>query len=207
MASPETDVAKGAADMTLTDDNFTTIVDAVREGRGIYDNIKKVVGFLLGTNIGEILCVFFAMILWHRTPLLSMQLLLINLATDSLPAIALGMEAVEKDVMEHKPRPRSEGLFAKGYGLQIALQGLMFGALTLIAYWIGEHQGGSEQAGRPWPSWCWRFRRWCRRSTCAPRIRCSRSARSPTTSSTGRRWPRSRWCCWWPSCRRVAHGV
>ena len=118
-----TDVAKGAADMTLTDDNFTTIVDAVREGRGIYDNIKKVVGFLLGTNIGEILCVFFAMILWHRTPLLSMQLLLINLATDSLPAIALGMEAVEKDVMEHKPRPRSEGLFAKGYGLQIALQG------------------------------------------------------------------------------------
>ena len=143
-----TDVAKGAADMTLTDDNFTTIVDAVREGRGIYDNIKKVVGFLLGTNIGEILCVFFAMILWHRTPLLSMQLLLINLATDSLPAIALGMEAVEKDVMEHKPRPRSEGLFAKGYGLQIALQGLMFGALTLIAYWIGEHQGGSEQAGQ-----------------------------------------------------------
>ena len=143
-----TDVAKGAADMTLTDDNFTTIVDAVREGRGIYDNIKKVVGFLLGTNIGEILCVFFAMILWHRTPLLSMQLLLINLATDSLPAIALGMEAVERDVMEHKPRPRSEGLFAKGYGLQIALQGLMFGALTLIAYWIGEHQGGSEQAGQ-----------------------------------------------------------
>ena len=143
-----TDVAKGAADMTLTDDNFTTIVDAVREGRGIYDNIKKVVGFLLGTNIGEILCVFFAMILWHRTPLLSMQLLLINLATDSLPAIALGMEAVERDVMEHKPRPRSEGLFAKGYGLQIALQGVMFGALTLIGYWIGEHQGGSEQAGQ-----------------------------------------------------------
>ena len=68
-----TDVAKGAADMTLTDDNFTTIVDAVREGRGIYDNIKKVVGFLLGTNIGEILCVFFAMILWHRTPLLSIE--------------------------------------------------------------------------------------------------------------------------------------
>ncbi|HJB99798.1 MAG TPA: HAD-IC family P-type ATPase, partial [Candidatus Flavonifractor merdavium] len=77
-----TDVAKGAADMTLTDDNFTTIVDAVREGRGIYDNIKKVVGFLLGTNIGEIICVFVAMLLWHRTPLLSMQLLLINLATD-----------------------------------------------------------------------------------------------------------------------------
>ena len=85
-----TDVAKGAADMTLTDDNFATIVDAVREGRGIYANIRKVVGFLLGTNIGEMLTVFFAMILWHKTPLLSMQLLWINLMTDSLPAISLG---------------------------------------------------------------------------------------------------------------------
>ncbi len=80
-----TDVAKGAADMTLTDDNFATIVDAVREGRGIYANIKKVVGFLLGTNIGEVITVFAAMLLWHKTPLLSMQLLWINLVTDSLP--------------------------------------------------------------------------------------------------------------------------
>ena len=143
-----TDVAKGAADMTLTDDNFTTIVDAVREGRGIYDNIKKVVGFLLGTNIGEIICVFVAMLLWQRTPLLSMQLLLINLATDSLPAIALGMEAVEKDVMDRKPRPRSEGLFADGYGLQIALQGLMFGVLTLIAYRLGETRTGLIEGGQ-----------------------------------------------------------
>ena len=94
-----TDVAKGAADMTLTDDNFATIVDAVREGRGIYANIKKVVGFLLGTNIGEILTVFFAMILWRESPFLSMQLLWIYLVTDSLPACALGLEAVEKDVM------------------------------------------------------------------------------------------------------------
>ena len=78
-----TDVAKGAADMTLTDDNFATIVEAVREGRGIYDNIKKVVGFLLGTNIGEVLTVFLAMIFWRQTPLLSMQLLWINLVTDS----------------------------------------------------------------------------------------------------------------------------
>ena len=94
-----TDVAKGASDMTLTDDNFATIVDAVREGRGIYANIKKVVGFLLGTNIGEVITVFLAMLLWHKTPLLSMQLLWINLVTDSLPAIALGMEDVEADVM------------------------------------------------------------------------------------------------------------
>ena len=101
-----TDVAKGAADMTLTDDNFATIVDAVREGRGIYSNIKKVVGFLLSTNIGEVISVFAAMLLWHKSPFLSMQLLWINLVTDSLPAIALGMEAVESDVMDKKPKPK-----------------------------------------------------------------------------------------------------
>ena len=127
-----TDVAKGAADMTLTDDNFATIVDAVREGRGIYANIRKVVGFLLGTNIGEVLTVFFAMILWRKTPLLSMQLLWINLVTDSLPAIALGMEAVEPDVMDHPPKPKSEGIFAHGLGLRIVLQGVMFALLSLL---------------------------------------------------------------------------
>ena len=143
-----TDVAKSASAMTLSDDNFTTIVDAVREGRGIYDNIKKVVGFLLGTNIGEILTVFFAMILWHKSPLLSMQLLLINLATDSLPAIALGMEAVEKDIMMRRPRPKKEGLFAHGYGLQIALQGCLFGLLTLIGYKSGEIITGTVAGGQ-----------------------------------------------------------
>ena len=132
-----TDVAKGASDMTLTDDNFATIVDAVREGRGIYANIKKVVGYLLGTNIGEILTVFFAMLLWKESPLLSMQLLWINLVTDSLPAIALGMERVEDDVMDRKPKPKHEGIFAHGFGLRIVLQGFMFGALTLIAFAIG----------------------------------------------------------------------
>ncbi len=132
-----TDVAKGAADMTLTDDNFATIVDAVREGRGIYANIKKVVGFLLGTNIGEVITVFAAMLLWHKTPLLSMQLLWINLVTDSLPAIALGMEAVEKDVMDRKPKPKNEGIFAHGLGLRVVLQGFMFAALTLIGFWLG----------------------------------------------------------------------
>ncbi|MBQ9112371.1 MAG: cation-translocating P-type ATPase [Clostridia bacterium] len=132
-----TDVAKGAADMTLTDDNFATIVDAVREGRGIYANIKKVVGFLLGTNIGEVLTVFFAMMLCHISPLLSMQLLWINLVTDSLPAIALGMEEVEKDVMDKKPKPKSEGIFAHGLGVKVVIQGVMFAALTLIAFVIG----------------------------------------------------------------------
>ncbi|MBQ6716968.1 MAG: cation-translocating P-type ATPase [Clostridia bacterium] len=143
-----TDVAKGAADMTLTDDNFATIVDAVREGRGIYANIKKVVGFLLGTNIGEIITVFLAMILWHKTPLLSMQLLWINLVTDSLPAIALGMEDVEKDVMDKKPKHKNEGLFANGYGVQIALQGVMFGILSLAAYKIGEVTTGLVEGGQ-----------------------------------------------------------
>ncbi len=143
-----TDVAKGAADMTLTDDNFATIVDAVREGRGIYDNIKKVVGFLLGTNIGEILTVFIAMLLWHESPLMSMQLLWINLVTDSLPAIALGMEPVEKDVMDRKPKPKKESLFAGGLGVRILLQGVLFGGLSLVAYYLGTTLGGSKEAGQ-----------------------------------------------------------
>lgn len=133
-----TDVAKGAADMTLTDDNFATIVDAVREGRGIYANIKKVVGFLLGTNTGEILTVLLAIILWKETPLLSMHLLWINLVTDALPAIALGMEAVEEGVMDHKPKPKEEGLFANGLAIRIIFQGAMFAILTLIGYYYGK---------------------------------------------------------------------
>jgi len=143
-----TDVAKGAADMTLTDDNFATIVDAVREGRGIYANIKKVVGFLLGTNIGEVITVFAAMLLWHKTPLLSMQLLWINLVTDSLPAIALGMEAVEKDVMDRKPKPKNEGIFAHGLGIRVVLQGFMFAILTLIGFKVGENVTGTLEGGQ-----------------------------------------------------------
>ena len=143
-----TDVAKGAADMTLTDDNFATIVDAVREGRGIYANIKKVVGFLLGTNIGEVITVFTAMLLWHKTPLLSMQLLWINLVTDSLPAIALGMEAVESDVMDRKPKPKNEGIFAHGLGVRVVLQGFMFAILSLIGFVVGEKVTGTLAGGQ-----------------------------------------------------------
>jgi len=143
-----TDVAKGAADMTLTDDNFATIVDAVREGRGIYSNIKKVVGFLLGTNIGEVITVFMAMLLWHKTPLLSMQLLWINLVTDSLPAVALGMEPVEADIMEKKPKPKNEGIFAGGLGIRVVLQGLMFAILTLIGFYYGMTVTGSLEVGQ-----------------------------------------------------------
>ena len=143
-----TDVAKGAADMTLTDDNFATIVDAVREGRGIYANIRKVVGFLLGTNIGEVITVFAAMLLWHKTPLVSMQLLWINLVTDSLPAIALGMEEVEPGVMRQKPKPKDEGIFAHGLGVRVVLQGLMFGILSLAAFWIGWQSTGDLAGGQ-----------------------------------------------------------
>ncbi|MBE7031414.1 MAG: calcium-translocating P-type ATPase, PMCA-type [Ruminococcaceae bacterium] len=143
-----TDVAKGAADMTLTDDNFATIVEAVREGRGIYANIRKVVGFLLGTNIGEVITVFVAMLLWHKTPLLSMQLLWINLVTDSLPAIALGMEPVEADIMDKKPRPKTEGIFAHGLGIRVVLQGFMFAILSLIAFRLGEMATGTLKGGQ-----------------------------------------------------------
>ena len=143
-----TEVAKGAADMTLTDDNFATIVEAVREGRGIYANIKKVVGFLLGTNIGEVITVFLAMLLWHETPLLSMQLLWINLVTDSLPAIALGMEAVEPDIMDRKPKPKNEGIFAGGLGVRVVLQGLMFAVLTLVGFHLGKVIGGTIEHGQ-----------------------------------------------------------
>ena len=143
-----TDVAKGAADMTLTDDNFATIVDAVKEGRGIYANIKKVVGFLLGTNIGEIITVFVVMLIWQVSPLLSIQLLMINLVTDSLPAIALGMEAVEKDVMDNKPKPKNEGIFAHGLGIRVALQGLMFGGLSIAGFVIGRSMTGTLEGGQ-----------------------------------------------------------
>ena len=142
-----TDVAKGAADMTLTDDNFSTIVSAVKEGRGIYANIKKVVGFLLGTNIGELLTVFVAMLIWNVSPFVSMQLLWINLVTDSFPAIALGMEDVPADIMDKNPKPKKEGLFANGFGVQIILQGVMFAVITLFAYWLGKTYGGTPAHG------------------------------------------------------------
>ena len=88
------------------------------------------------------------MLLWHKSPLLSMQLLWINLVTDSLPAIALGMEAVDKDIMDRAPKPKNEGIFAHGFGIQTILQGCMFGILTLIAFFLGEKLGGSTQAGQ-----------------------------------------------------------
>ena len=107
-----TDVAKGAADMILTDDNFSTIVEAVRQGRGIFDNIKKTIHFLLSSNIGEIITVMTAFLLQLPTPLLAIQLLWVNLVTDSFPALALGVEPVDEDVMSKKPIGLKEGLFS-----------------------------------------------------------------------------------------------
>ena len=142
-----TDVAKGAADMTLMDDNFSTIVAAVREGRGIYDNIRKAVHFLLSCNLGEIVTVFVAILLFKTSPLLPIQLLWMNLVTDSLPALALGMEPPEADIMHRKPRRREESLFSGGVGAQAIWQGVMFGALTLVAFWLGFVKWGSLELG------------------------------------------------------------
>ena len=136
MGKNGTEVAKGAADMVLMDDNFATIVEAVREGRGIYDNIRKAVHFLLSSNIGEIITIFVAMVLGWATPLLPIQLLWVNLVTDSLPAIALGLDPAEKDIMERQPR-KDTSLFGGGMGSRIVVEGMMIGMLALIAFGIG----------------------------------------------------------------------
>ena len=132
-----TDVAKGAAAMTLTDDNFATIVTAVKEGRGIFNNIRKAVHFLLSCNLGEILTVFLGIMLFDIAPLTPVLLLWTNLVTDSLPALALGMEPVEADVMQKKPRKKNESIFAHGLGINAIWQGFMLGILTLVAFVVG----------------------------------------------------------------------
>jgi len=135
-----TDVAKGASDMILTDDNFATIVQAVEQGRGIYANIKKAIHYLLSCNIGEIITIFFATLFnFHQMPLIPVQLLWLNLVTDSLPALALGVEPVEEGVMSQKPRDARESLFAHGFAFRLAWQGVMVGLLTLAAYYLGEY--------------------------------------------------------------------
>jgi Ca2+-transporting ATPase len=132
-----TDVAKNAADMILTDDNFATIVSAVQEGRGIYDNIKKAIHFLLSCNIGEIITIFTAILLGLPSPLLAVQLLWVNLVTDSLPAISLGVEPAAKDIMKKKPIPQNKGMFADGLVFKIIIEGILIGFLALLAFIIG----------------------------------------------------------------------
>lgn len=142
-----TDVAKSASDMVLTNDNFATIVYAVREGRGIFANIKKAVKFLLSSNIGEILTVFSGLLLSGMPPLSAIQLLWVNLVTDSLPAIALGLDPVEDDIMENPPLSPKKGLFSGGLWSSIIIEGLMIGALALLTYSIGINVFGDMAKG------------------------------------------------------------
>ena len=132
-----TDVTKGASDMVLADDNFATIVNAVEEGRKIYDNVRKVLQFQLSTNLAEIVAVFTSSLL-GITMLTPAHLLWINMVTDSTPGLALGMEKAEGDLMKRKPRNSNESLFANGTGVDVALRGLFMGILIIISYFIGE---------------------------------------------------------------------
>lgn len=132
-----TDVAKNASDMILTDDNFATIVYAVQEGRGIYENIKKAIHFLLSSNIGEILTIFVAILFGLPSPLVAVQLLWVNLVTDSLPAISLGVEPAPKDIMKQKPISPKKGMFADGLAVQIITEGMLIGSLALTAFVTG----------------------------------------------------------------------
>ena len=131
-----TDVTKSVADMILTDDNFATIVSAVGEGRRIYDNIRKAIQFLLSANLAEVLAVFSATLMGFSI-LKPVHILWINLITDTLPAIALGMEDAERDVMQRPPRNRKESIFANGLGFDIAFQGLIIAALTVFSFFVG----------------------------------------------------------------------
>ena len=144
MGKSGTDVAKNASDMILTDDNFVTIVKAVKQGRNIYDNIKKAIHFLIATNIGEIVTIFMGLVLGLKSPLLAIQLLWINLVTDSFPAIAIGLEPPEKDIMTRKPVDSKKGIFADGLWNKIIVEGIMLGMLTLVAFSIGNKYYGLE---------------------------------------------------------------
>jgi Ca2+-transporting ATPase len=137
-----TDVAKGASDMILMDDNFATIVSAIEQGRNIYNNIKKSVVFLLTCNLGEVIAMFVTLLIGLQAPLIATQLLWINLITDSFPAIALGMDPGNPEVMKEKPRSAKESFFAAGAGLHIIIGGILIGILTIIAFWFGYYEHG-----------------------------------------------------------------
>ena len=132
-----TDVAKGASDMVLTDDNYNTIVAAIEEGRNIYHNIKKSVLFLLSCNAGEIVAIFFAILLGWPTPLIPIHILWVNLVTDTLPALSLGMDPGDPDVLDNPPRPPLESIFAEGGTARVVANGLLIGLLTLFAFRFG----------------------------------------------------------------------
>ncbi|PKV75176.1 cation-translocating P-type ATPase [Pontibacter ramchanderi] len=137
-----TDVAKGASDMILTDDNFATIVSAIEQGRNIYNNIRKAVLFLLSCNLGEVVAMFITLMIGWEAPLIATQLLWINLLTDSLPAVALGMDPGDPDVMQEKPRDPKESFFTGIAGWRVMGGGLLIGVLTIFAFWFGYYEHG-----------------------------------------------------------------
>lgn len=141
-----TDVAKNASDMVLADDNFSTIVEAVKYGRNIFDNIKKAVHFLIATNIAEVVTIFLGLLFGLKSPLTAIQLLWINLVTDSLPAIALGLEPAEQNIMKKRPRNANKSLFADGLWSKIITEGFLIGTLTLLTFYIGYNRYGLEVA-------------------------------------------------------------
>lgn len=141
-----TDVSKEASALILSDDNFSTIVAAIEEGRGIYENIRKFIRYLLASNVGEILVMLIAMLLGMPLPLLPIMILWVNLVTDGLPALALGVDSAEKDLMEQPPRPAKEHIFARRLGWKIVSRGFLIGVCTLIPFWLILRQGSGDAA-------------------------------------------------------------
>jgi len=141
-----TDVSKEASSLILSDDNFATIVAAIEEGRGIYENIRKFIRYLLASNVGEILVMFIAMMLGMPLPLVPIMILWVNLVTDGLPAMALGIDQPERDLMEHKPRGKTENIFARRLGWKIISRGFLIGVCTLAPFWLVLQQGSGDAA-------------------------------------------------------------
>jgi len=141
-----TDVSKEASSLVLSDDNFATIVAAIEEGRGIYENIRKFIRYLLASNVGEILVMFFAMMAGLPLPLVPIQILWVNLVTDGLPAMALGVDQSEDDLMKHRPRKAKENIFSRRLGWKIISRGIFIGLFTLAAFWITLLEGSLEKA-------------------------------------------------------------
>lgn len=147
MGQTGTDVTKEASALVLSDDNFATIVSAIEEGRGIYENIRKFIRYLLASNVGEIMTMFLAMMLGMPLPLIPIQILWVNLVTDGLPAMALGVDQPEKDLMQQRPRSAKENIFARRLGWKIVSRGLLIGVCTLAAFWLMLRENPDSAAG------------------------------------------------------------
>jgi Ca2+-transporting ATPase len=142
-----TDVTKEASDMILMDDNFASIVNAIEEGRGIFDNIQKFVHFLLACNTSEVMVMFLAALVGWPVPLIAIQILWINLVTDGLPALALGLEPPEKDIMQRPPRPAGEAVLTRSRGLRILAHGTLVAAVTMLGFWF-VYRGDADNVAR-----------------------------------------------------------